>query len=151
VLPDLPPKSEANRSAFLDWVAAAYRRWRRTLAPYKGAGLVSYHDSWPYFEQAFELAECGIEEDRPGIPPSPMLIRTMKAQQCKVILHGQPRQLDRQRVRVGNGSGPARLRPHTLASLPRADRPSPESLSLFRPQMLGNGRARPIETAALRR
>jgi ABC-type Zn uptake system ZnuABC Zn-binding protein ZnuA len=62
---------EANRQAFLERLAAADRRWKAILAPYRGAKLVSYHDSWPYFYRAFGLVEGGIIEDRPGIPPSP--------------------------------------------------------------------------------
>ena len=91
IMPELTPTFEANRTAFLAKVGAAYAGWRQTLAPHRGFGLVSYHDSWPYFEQAFDLAECGIEEDRPGIPPSPqhltLLIRAMKEKRCTVILH----------------------------------------------------------------
>jgi len=91
IMPELAATFEANRTAFLAKVGAAYAGWRQTLAPHRGFGLVSYHDSWPYFEQAFDLAECGIEEDRPGIPPSPqhltLLIRAMKEKRCTVILH----------------------------------------------------------------
>ncbi len=90
-MPDLAAQLEANRKSFLDKVAAADRRWKQALAPYKGAKIVSYHDSWPYFYRAFGLVEGGIEEDRPGIPPSPQhiaaLIRTMKEEKVKVILH----------------------------------------------------------------
>src|SRR5207249_953295 len=57
----------------------------------RGAGIVSYHDSWPYFYRAFGLVEAGVIEDRPGIPPSPQhlanLIRSMREQKVKVILH----------------------------------------------------------------
>jgi len=82
---------EANRQAFLEKVADADRRWKSALAPFRGAGIVSYHDSWPYFYRAFGLVEAGIIEDRPGIPPSPQhlvnLIRSMREQKVRVILH----------------------------------------------------------------
>ena len=82
---------EANRQAFLEKVAEADRRWKSALAPFPGAGIVSYHDSWPYFYRAFGLVEAGVIEDRPGIPPSPQhlanLIRTMREQKVRVILH----------------------------------------------------------------
>ncbi len=82
---------EANRQAFLERVAEADRRWKAALAPFRGAGIVSYHDSWPYFYRAFGLVEAGVIEDRPGVPPSPQhltnLIRTMRAQKVRVILH----------------------------------------------------------------
>lgn len=90
VAPDLGPKFEANRRAFLEKVAAADRRWKALLAPYRGAKLASYHDSWPYFYRAFGLIEVGIIEDRPGVPSSPQhltsLIRRMRDEKVKVIL-----------------------------------------------------------------
>jgi ABC-type Zn uptake system ZnuABC Zn-binding protein ZnuA len=95
-LSDLPRCSlrysqfEANRQAFLERLAAAARRWKAILTPYRGVKIVSYHDSWPYFYPAFGLVEGGIIEDRPGIPPSPQhlasLIQQMKAEKVKVIL-----------------------------------------------------------------
>jgi len=89
--PDLTDRLEANRRAFLDQVAGAARRWNDALAPYRGAPLVSYHDSWPYFYRAFGFVEGGTIEDRPGIPPSPQhlagLIRGMREQKVKAILH----------------------------------------------------------------
>jgi zinc/manganese transport system substrate-binding protein len=88
--PDLADRLEANRLRFLDDVAAATRRWTETLAPYRGAPVVSYHDSWPYFYRAFGLEELGVIEDRPGVPPSPQhlaaLIRQMRERRVKVVL-----------------------------------------------------------------
>ena len=88
--PDLAERLEANRRRFLDDVAAASRRWTETLAPYRGAPVVSYHDSWPYFYRAFGLEELGVIEDRPGVPPSPQhlasLIRQMRERRVKVVL-----------------------------------------------------------------
>jgi zinc/manganese transport system substrate-binding protein len=90
VAPEQAPRFEANRKAFLDRLATAERRWKETLAPYRGAKVVSYHDTFPYFYRAFGLVEGGILEDRPGIPPSPQhvanLIRQMKEEKVKVIL-----------------------------------------------------------------
>jgi len=88
--PDLAERLDANRRAFLDEVAVAARQWSDALAPYRGAPLVSYHDSWPYFYQAFGLEELGVIEDRPGVPPSPQhlvaLIRQMRERRAKVVL-----------------------------------------------------------------
>jgi len=88
--PDLAEQLESNRQRFLDDLAAAARRWNETLAPYRGAPVVSYHDSWPYFYRAFGLDELGIIEDRPGVPPSPQhlasLIRQMRERRVKVVL-----------------------------------------------------------------
>jgi ABC-type Zn uptake system ZnuABC Zn-binding protein ZnuA len=88
--PDLAERLEANRRAFLDEVAAAARRWSGALAPYRGAPIVSYHDSWPYFYRAFGLEELGIIEDRPGVPPSPQhlaaLVGQMRERRAKVVV-----------------------------------------------------------------
>jgi ABC-type Zn uptake system ZnuABC Zn-binding protein ZnuA len=88
--PDLAERLEANRQRFLEEVAAAARRWGEALGPYRGAPLVSYHDSWPYFYRAFGLEELGVIEDRPGIPPSPQhlaaLIRQMRERRVKIVL-----------------------------------------------------------------
>ena len=88
--PDLAERLEANRRSFLEEVAVAARRWSEALAPHRGAPLVSYHDSWPYFYRAFGLEELGVIEDRPGIPPSPQhlaaLIRQMRERRVKVVL-----------------------------------------------------------------
>jgi len=88
--PDLLERLEANRRAFLDEVAVAGRRWTGALAPFRGAPVVSYHDSWPYFYRAFGLEELGVIEDRPGVPPSPQhlvtLIRQMRERGARVVL-----------------------------------------------------------------
>ena len=88
--PELTERLEANRRGFLDDVSTAERRWTVTLGPHRGAPLVSYHDSWPYFYRAFGLEELGVIEDRPGIPPSPQhlaaLIRRMRERQAKLVL-----------------------------------------------------------------
>jgi zinc/manganese transport system substrate-binding protein len=90
LFPDLAPKLEANRQAFLAKLADADRRWKQTMAPFKGTKLVAYHKTWPYFYRAFGLVEAGTIEDRPGIPPSPQhvatLIRQMKDEKIRVIL-----------------------------------------------------------------
>jgi len=89
IAPELAAILEANRRAFLDRLTEADRRWKATLAPFRGTRVVSYHDSWPYFYRAFGLVEAGIIEDRPGIPPSPQhlvaLIRRMREQGVRVV------------------------------------------------------------------
>jgi ABC-type Zn uptake system ZnuABC Zn-binding protein ZnuA len=88
--PDLAPQLEANRREFLGRVETAFQRWRETLAPHRGARVVSYHDSWPYFYRAYGLVELGMIEDRPGVPPSPQhlasLVRQMKDQRARVVV-----------------------------------------------------------------
>jgi zinc/manganese transport system substrate-binding protein len=71
-------------------LAAAEQRWDATMAPYKGAKVVTYHRSWPNFAERFGLDVTGYVEPKPGIPPSPShtleLIADMKAQGVKLII-----------------------------------------------------------------
>jgi ABC-type Zn uptake system ZnuABC Zn-binding protein ZnuA len=82
---------EARRRAFLARLDAALARWQATLAPFRGARVVTYHDTWVYFLDRFGLATAGTVEDRPGIPPSPThvaeLIRAMKAQGIRAVVY----------------------------------------------------------------
>lgn len=88
--PELAPRLEENRRAFVEQVDARFARWREMLAPYRGARVVSYHDSWPYFYRAYGLVELAVIEDRPGVPPTPQhlvsLVRQMKEQGAKVVV-----------------------------------------------------------------
>jgi ABC-type Zn uptake system ZnuABC Zn-binding protein ZnuA len=88
--PDLAARLEVNRRDFLTRLEENFRRWRELLAPHRGARVVSYHDSWPYFYRAYGLSELGVIEDRPGVPPSPQhlanLIRQMKEQRARVVV-----------------------------------------------------------------
>ena len=69
---------------------AADKRWRAQLAPYRGAKIVTYHNSWPNFMRRYGLDVVGYVEPKPGVPPSPShtfdLIRKMKEQSVKVIV-----------------------------------------------------------------
>jgi len=60
VAPEHAAMFESNRGVFLARVEMAATRWKQMLAPFQGAGIVSYHDSWPYFYRAFGLVEAGI-------------------------------------------------------------------------------------------
>jgi zinc/manganese transport system substrate-binding protein len=68
----------------------AFARWAATLAPHKGAKVVTYHRSWSNFEKRFGLNVIDFVEPKPGIPPSPAhifhLVATMKEHGVKVIL-----------------------------------------------------------------
>ena len=71
-------------------LAAAEGRWKATLAPFKGAKVVTYHRSWSNFAEAFGLDVVGYVEPKPGIPPSPAhqlaLSEEMKRQNIKTII-----------------------------------------------------------------
>jgi len=71
-------------------LAAAEKRWDTTMAPYKGAKIVTYHRSWPNFMERFGLDVIAYVEPKPGIPPSPGhtidVIGEMKRQGAKLIV-----------------------------------------------------------------
>ena len=68
----------------------ANKRWMTQLAPFRGAKIVTYHNSWPNFVKHFGLDVVGYVEPKPGVPPSPAhtfeLIQSMKAQKVGVIV-----------------------------------------------------------------
>jgi len=68
----------------------ANKRWTAMLAPFKGAKVVTYHNSWPNFMRRYGLNVVDYVEPKPGVPPSPshlfQLISTMKEQKVKVII-----------------------------------------------------------------
>ena len=80
----------ANGKKFADALDAKLTEWTAKLAPFKGAKVVSYHKSWPYFAERFGLEMEIFLEPKPGIPPSPAhlasVIAKMKEQQAHVII-----------------------------------------------------------------
>lgn len=68
----------------------ANKRWTAALAPFKGAKIVTYHNSWPNFMRRYGLNVVNYVEPKPGVPPSPshlfQLIASMKDQNVKVIV-----------------------------------------------------------------
>jgi zinc/manganese transport system substrate-binding protein len=93
-LAELDPANAAfyaqRLDAFKVKIAAADKRWKEALAPYRGARIVTYHNSWPNFARRYGLDVAGYVEPKPGVPPSPShtfeLINLMKQQKIKVIM-----------------------------------------------------------------
>jgi zinc/manganese transport system substrate-binding protein len=71
-------------------IDAAEKRWTAAMAPFKGAKVVTYHNSFPNFAERFGLTVIGYIEPRPGIPPSPQhtldLMNEMKNQNVKLVM-----------------------------------------------------------------
>jgi zinc/manganese transport system substrate-binding protein len=80
----------ANLKTFTSELDSKIAQWEKTLAPYKGKEVVSYHNMWPYFAQRFGLKMDMFLEPKPGIPPTPAhlaeVITKMKADNTKVII-----------------------------------------------------------------
>jgi zinc/manganese transport system substrate-binding protein len=81
---------EQRYSQFDARLAAAEKKWDATMAPYRGAKLVTYHRSWPNFMDRWGLNVIGYVEPKPGIPAPPahiiQLIEEMKRQGVKLIV-----------------------------------------------------------------
>ncbi|RAP34221.1 hypothetical protein DID77_01845 [Candidatus Marinamargulisbacteria bacterium SCGC AG-439-L15] len=52
--------------------------WEKTLAPLKKSRFVTYHKTWAYFFDAFELNSIGQLEPLPGIPPTTGHLNNLK-------------------------------------------------------------------------
>ena len=93
-LGELAPANKAyfaqRYSVFDARLSEAQKRWEATMAPYKGAKIVTYHRSWPNFMEHFGLDVIGYVEPKPGVPPSPThtleLVAEMKRQGSKIIV-----------------------------------------------------------------
>lgn len=88
------PKSagvyRANLAAFNTKLDAKLAEWQRTLAPYRGANIVTYHKDMIYLAARFGLNIVDELEPKPGIAPSPahlaQVIGKMRSSKAKLIL-----------------------------------------------------------------
>jgi zinc/manganese transport system substrate-binding protein len=80
----------ANLSRFTASIDHKMPEWRAALAPFAGSEIVTYHVSWRYFAQRFDLKSTTFLEPKPGIPPSPPhlaeVIGKMNAEHIRAIL-----------------------------------------------------------------
>ena len=77
--PDAREVFGRNRARFLEWLDAGLKRWTDALAPYRGARVVAFHDSWPYFARRFGLVVAATVEPVPGVPPTPASLAALTA------------------------------------------------------------------------
>ena len=71
VFPDAREVFRRNRARFLKRLDAGIARWTAVMAPHRGARVVAFHDSWPYFARRFGLTIAATVEPVPGVPPTP--------------------------------------------------------------------------------
>lgn len=79
LLPGQRDRIVANRARFVAELDARLRRWVEQLAPFAGARLIAYHNSWPYFSRRFHLDVVDFIEPKPGIAASPAHLARMIA------------------------------------------------------------------------
>ena len=79
-----------NLATFTAQLDSANAVWMQKIAPFKNTEILAYHNSWPYFEEHFQLRIAGFIEAKPGIPPTPGhlvdLIQIIKNKKIGVII-----------------------------------------------------------------
>ena len=89
--PEMAGKLIANRDGFLSRLKASLMEWERLLAPHRGARLIAYHNTWPYFARRFRLNIVDVIEVKEGVAPSPARLAKLAAiireQKIRVIVH----------------------------------------------------------------
>ncbi len=90
IAPDLHDQIVANRDRFVETLHARLAEWSRILAPFQGAAVISYHNSWPYLARRFRLNVVDIIGPKEGVAPSPArlagLVGKLRSAQVKAIL-----------------------------------------------------------------
>ena len=76
--PDERNAFAANRERFLSRLDSGLARWKRALAPHRGARAVVVHESWPYFAERFGLKIVAATEPTPGVPPTPATLAELE-------------------------------------------------------------------------
>ncbi len=80
----------ANLAAFEKQLTEKEARWSAAMARLKGAPIITFHKSWPYFARRYELEVVAFVEPKPGIQPTPQhtleLIRLAQSKGVKLIL-----------------------------------------------------------------
>jgi len=81
---------ESNLVAYVKRLSVASRQWAQIAAGIRGARVVTYHNSWPYFARRFGLVVVDHVEPKAGIAPSAAhlkhLVAVMKQQGVKLII-----------------------------------------------------------------
>ena len=79
-----------NLKAFVKSLDQKLSEWQKMLEPFHGTKIVTYHKTFSYFANRFNLNVAGTLEPKPGISPSPThinsLIPMMKNEGVKLIL-----------------------------------------------------------------
>lgn len=74
----LDPKNEAvyqaNLGRFNEQLEKKIPEWEKTLEPFRGSRVITYHRSYDYFLKRFGFELAGTIEPKPGIEPSPSYI-----------------------------------------------------------------------------
>lgn len=88
--PDNASYYAANLAKFNAEMDADVASWQTKLAPYKGTKVVTYHNTWKYFTDRFNLIVIDHVEPKAGVPPTAEhltnLIARIKREKIKLII-----------------------------------------------------------------
>jgi ABC-type Zn uptake system ZnuABC Zn-binding protein ZnuA len=91
VAPLTAEKITAHRADFLARLKTGLAGWEGLLGPHRGAKLIAYHNTWPYFARRFRLDLVDVIESKEGVAPSPArlakLASIIRDQNVRIILH----------------------------------------------------------------
>ena len=85
-----------NLKNFMSKLDQKLSEWQKMMEPFRGTKIVTYHKTFPYLANRFNLVVVGTLEPKPGIPPFPThinkLIPLMKNEGVKLIIIEQFRE-----------------------------------------------------------
>ena len=120
-----------RRTSFLALLKQNMAQWEGTLRPYRGAKLIAYHNTWPYFARRFRLDVVDVIETKEGVAPSPAriakLAAIMRNENVRVIVH-EPYEPDEAPQLLSRHTGATVLK---LATSVRSVPEAPDYFSLF--------------------
>lgn len=123
--PDGARTYAANLQDFVKRVMAAEERWKERLAPYAGAPVVAYHNSWKYFLLYAGMDIVGYVEPKPGIPPSAShlagLIRRMQREEARAVIVDPFYELDLPRLVAQRAGAELLVLPSSVGGAPGVD------------------------------
>ncbi len=121
----------ANAEAFNERIDGKLKEWSKSLDPYRGTRVVTYHKTYDYFAGRFGFVVLGQIEPKPGIEPSPshiaQLVPEMKQAGAKLVWM-EPNRPRRTAAQVAEGMG---ARVVILPILPGANSKTKDYLALI--------------------
>jgi ABC-type Zn uptake system ZnuABC Zn-binding protein ZnuA len=98
--------------------------WQKALEPYKGAPLVTYHNTWPYFARRFRLNIVEVIEQKEGVPPGVARLaaaaKTMREKKVRVVVHEPFQPIDASRALAERTGTRVVVLAPSVGSLPEA-------------------------------
>lgn len=123
--PDHRDDYQQRLEQFRNQWLAAIRQWESKAQPLRGMRIVVHHRQWPYLEKWLGLKQVAELEPKPGIPPSPGHLASLKSrlshEPAQAIIHAaymdaKPAQWLEKQTGI-----PAVMLPFTVGGSPEAD------------------------------